>query len=118
MAERLAHSADPAGIVPRPVNRVLVIGAGTIWSGIAVSLADAAIMVDLLEQDAGAAMAGSERVASLYAARVKRGHLSEEAPAECQAHILVGRDWTAVSEVDLLIEAAFEDTAQKSAPAP
>ncbi len=112
-AERLANSAGPAGIVPRPVNRIAVIGAGTMGSGIAVSLADAGIMVDLLEQDAGAAMAGSERVASLYAARVKRGRLSEEASAERQAHILVGTDWTAVSEVDLVIEAAFEDMAVK-----
>jgi hypothetical protein len=46
-AERLAAAAaGTEGIAPRAVNRVAVIGAGTMGSGIGVSLADAGILVD------------------------------------------------------------------------
>jgi 3-hydroxyacyl-CoA dehydrogenase len=115
-SERLANSVPGMeGIAPRAVNRVAVIGAGTMGSGIAVSLADAGIVVDLLEQDAAAASAGRGRVEGLYAARVKRGRLSEEAVAERLTRIQVSDDWTAVSTANMVIEAAFEDMGVKSA---
>ena len=47
-AERVAsYVPGMEGAVSRTVDRVAVIGAGTMGSGIAVSLADAGIVVDL-----------------------------------------------------------------------
>ena len=114
-AERLA--AMVPGLedsVPRVVERVAVIGAGTMGSGIAVSLSDAGLTVDLLEQNAEAAEAGAERVRDLYQGRVKRGRLSEADQAERLERIAVSDDWSAVSAADLVIEAAFEDLAVKT----
>jgi 3-hydroxyacyl-CoA dehydrogenase len=115
-AERLAASVPGTdGLSPRSVDRVVVIGAGTMGSGIAVSLADAGFMVDLLEQDEAGAAAGLERVQGLYSARVKRGRLTEDAVAERVARIHASANWDAVSRADLVIEAAFEDMAVKRA---
>lgn len=115
-AERAAAvvpGADEAP--PRTIGRVAVIGAGTMGSGIAVSLADAGLAVDLIEQNADAAAAGARRVQDLYQARVRRGRLSEAEVAERLARIHARGDWSSVSAADLIIEAAFEDMAVKNA---
>ena len=115
-AERLAAmvpGTDDAA--PRAIERVAVIGAGTMGSGIAISLADAGLTVDLLEQNADAAAAGARRVQDLYQARVKRGRLTEAAAAERLARIHARDDWSVVANADLIIEAAFEDMAVKNA---
>jgi 3-hydroxyacyl-CoA dehydrogenase len=115
-AERLA--ATVPGIderSARPIERVAVVGAGTMGAGIAVSLADAGLMVDLLEQTADAATAGAGRVQNLYQARVKRGRLTDANVAERLARIRTSDDWSVVSHADLIIEAAFEDMAVKNA---
>ncbi len=115
-AERLANLVPGMeGAVPRTVDRVAVIGAGTMGSGIAVSLADAGIVVDLLEQDEAAASAGWKRVEGLYAARVKRGRLSEDAMAERLTRIKASHDWSSIAAADMAIEVAFEDMAVKHA---
>jgi 3-hydroxyacyl-CoA dehydrogenase len=115
-AERLA--ATVPGIderSARPIERVVVVGAGTMGAGIAVSLADAGLLVDLLEQTADAATAGAARIQNLYQARVKRGRLTDANVAERFARIRTGDDWSVVSHADLIIEAAFEDMAVKNA---
>ncbi|MDT8332884.1 3-hydroxyacyl-CoA dehydrogenase NAD-binding domain-containing protein [Roseomonas gilardii] len=115
-AERLAALVPGTeGATPRVVNRVAVIGAGTMGSGIAVSLANAGLTVDLLEQNAEAAAAGIKRVEGLYAAQVKRGRILQDAVPDRLARIRIGEDWAAVSEADLVIEAAFESMEAKHA---
>ena len=115
-AERLTASVSGrAGVEPRTVDHVAVIGAGTMGSGIAACLADAGIGVDLLEQNADAVAAGTARVDGLYASRVQRGRLSELTAAERIGRIKVGDDWSVISRADLVIEAAFEDMAVKTA---
>jgi len=114
--ERLA--AEVPGIEhaePRRVERVSVIGAGTMGSGIAACLADAGLSVDLLEQDASAAMAGAARVQALYASRVQRGRLAEQEAASRLDRIRATDDWGAVQAADMVIEAAFEDMSVKAA---
>ena len=98
---------------PRPVERVAVIGAGTMGAGIAVCLADAGIAVDLLERSADAADAGAERVRGLYDRQVKGGRLTEAAAEQRRNLIRATDDWAAAAEADLVIEAAFEDMAVK-----
>ena len=103
------------GAKPRAVSRVAVIGAGTMGSGIAVSLADAGIDVDLVENSADAAEAGANRLRDLYDRSVKNGRLSAAAAKERRSRVHCTDDWNAVAAADLVIEAAFEDMAVKSA---
>jgi 3-hydroxyacyl-CoA dehydrogenase len=98
----------------RAVERVAVIGAGTMGAGIAVALADAGIIVRLLERDADAAKAGAERVQGLYNRQVKSGRLTVEAADERSRRIRATDDWSEVADADLVIEAAFEDMAVKT----
>jgi 3-hydroxyacyl-CoA dehydrogenase len=100
--------------IPRAIDRVAVVGAGTMGSGIAVALANAGIMVSLLEQSAGAAKAGAERVRGLYDRQVKSGRLTADAADERCRRIRATDDWAGVADADLVIEAAFEDMAVKT----
>src|SRR5262249_27638997 len=100
--------------IPRAIDRVAVIGAGTMGSGIAVALTNAGIMVSLLEQSAGAAKAGAERVRGLYDRQVKSGRLTADAADERCRRIRATDDWAEVGDADLVIEAAFEDMAVKT----
>jgi 3-hydroxyacyl-CoA dehydrogenase len=99
---------------PRSIERVVVIGAGTMGSGIAVALADAGIMAGLLEQNADAAKAGAERVRGLYNRQVNSGRLTADAADERCGRIHATDDWARVADADLVIEAAFEDMAVKT----
>jgi 3-hydroxyacyl-CoA dehydrogenase len=99
---------------PRTVRRVAVIGAGTMGSGIAVSLADAGIAVDLVEQSADAAKSGAERVNGIYDWQIKSGRLTEAVADERRSRINATHDWSITSEADLVIEAAFEDITVKA----
>lgn len=101
------------GVEPRKVEQVAVIGAGTMGAGIAVALANAGLTVQLLERDVAAAEAGRQRVESNYEATVRRGRLTAEERDDRLARIRVSDDWSVVSTVDLVIEAAFEDLAVK-----
>jgi 3-hydroxyacyl-CoA dehydrogenase len=98
---------------PRPVGRVAVIGAGTMGAGIAVTCADAGLPVLLLERDAAAAAAGMERIAGMYSRQVKSRRL-DTAQAEARLRLISpDGDWAGLAQVDLVIEAAFEDMGVK-----
>ncbi|WP_136685733.1 3-hydroxyacyl-CoA dehydrogenase [Falsirhodobacter xinxiangensis] len=112
-AEKIAGDLPGAAWQTRSLDRVAVIGAGTMGAGIAVSLADGGLRVDLLERDAAASNAGAERVRNIYAARVKRGRIDEATAQSRQQQVTSGFDWSVVSDVDLVVEAAFEDMTVK-----
>ncbi len=103
------------GVEPRPVRRVAVIGAGTMGSGIAVSLAEAGLFVDVLERDAAAALGGVDKIRQIYQRQVSSGRLAEADAATRRERIRLGADWDVLSDTDLVIEAAFEDMAAKRA---
>ena len=110
VAERQAAKVPGLqGAVARPIDRVAVIGAGLMGSAIASTLADAGIAVELLEQGADAAKRGAGRVRDLYRRQVERGRLTEAVAAERCDRIRVDDDFDALAEVDVVIEAAFED---------
>ena len=115
-AERDA-SKHPAlgGIPPRAVQRVLVIGAGTMGCGIAISALDAGLDVVLLEQHGAALQRGSARIEEHYAGRVAASKLEPAAAAACRSRLHASMDWVAVAEADVVIEAVFEDLAVKQA---
>ncbi|MEO3999405.1 3-hydroxyacyl-CoA dehydrogenase NAD-binding domain-containing protein [Mesorhizobium sp. CAU 1732] len=106
-ADRFAF--DGTGAQPRDVAKVGVIGGGTMGGGIAMAFASNGIPVVLIETDMPAANRAVERVAANYARSAKRGSISEAVAAENLSRITPSDDYAALADVDLVIEAAFEE---------
>jgi 3-hydroxyacyl-CoA dehydrogenase len=115
LAEREASRVPGLeGVAPRKVERVAVIGGGTMGSGIAVAVADAGLMVNVVERDAEAAEACAARLRDTYGKQVKSGRLSEAVAADRLGRITPVHDWNVLAEADLIIEAAFEEMGVKA----
>ncbi|WND01536.1 3-hydroxyacyl-CoA dehydrogenase NAD-binding domain-containing protein [Temperatibacter marinus] len=91
-----------------PIKSVAIIGAGTMGAGIAIAFLDKGMPVILKEVSEEALKAGINRVEMNYAQQVKKGRLSE-AMKDSRLALLKGSiDYGDLSDVDLVIEAAFE----------
>jgi 3-hydroxyacyl-CoA dehydrogenase len=96
---------DPAP----PVNKVFVVGAGTMGRGIAMACANAGIPVTLRDTSQDAINAGMAAIAKTYESSVQRGRLTSEAAGERLKSIHSQLHYHGVETADLVIEAAFED---------
>ncbi|MGB3815261.1 MAG: 3-hydroxyacyl-CoA dehydrogenase NAD-binding domain-containing protein [Shinella sp.] len=115
-AER--QSARVEGVPSRPespVERVTVIGGGTMGAGIAMAFANAAIPATIIETDEAAAARAIERIGGIYDMSVRRGSLSVEGKATRLSCIVAQVGLDRASEADLIVEAAFEDMEVKRA---
>lgn len=101
--------------IAREIARVGVIGGGTMGAGIAVAVLDAGLPVILVERDDTALAQGRARIAKVYDALVAKGRLSDAARDERMARLAGSTVYDALAEVDLVIEAVFEDLAVKQA---
>ena len=110
-AERQAAKVDGlAKDTPtRPVTSIGIIGGGTMGGGIAMSFANAGISVTMIEISDDALERGLSIIDRNYAGSVKRGKLSEEKAAACRALISGSTDYASLGDVDMVIEAVFED---------
>jgi 3-hydroxyacyl-CoA dehydrogenase len=106
-------SGVPEGTKPRPVERVAIIGAGTMGGGIAMSFANAGIPVTLIETGEEQLKRGMGVMQKNYEATAARGGIPADAPAKRMGLIngVVGLD--NVKGADLIIEAVFETMAVK-----
>jgi len=103
-------SAAAAGAVqPRAVRRVAVVGAGTMGTGIAISLLNCGFEVVLIEPDGKVREAGLERIQAAIQAAVAKGRLSAAAAAAAIARVQSSAEISAAGEVELAIEAVFEN---------
>jgi 3-hydroxyacyl-CoA dehydrogenase len=89
--------------------KVAVVGAGTMGSGIATSFANAGIDVVLIDADDKGLQRGRDLIASNYETAVKRGIMTQEKADANRNRIttVIGND--AAADVDLVVEAVFED---------
>jgi 3-hydroxyacyl-CoA dehydrogenase len=108
-ARPLGTDAPP----PRALNRIAVIGGGTMGAGIAICIAQSGLAVDLLERDESLARGCEHRLAEYWAGRVAAGRCTETQAAEFRARVTVGCDWQVAAHADLAIEAVYEDMAAK-----
>jgi len=110
-AERQASKIDGLSkdTPRRPVDSVGVIGGGTMGGGIAMSFANAGIPVTMIEISDEALQRGLSIVERNYAGSVKRGKISEEKATACRGLISGSTDYASLAEVDMVIEAVFED---------
>lgn len=92
------------------VERVAVIGAGTMGSQIALQTALSGVPVTLVDSDPAAIARARAQNQKLVARSVAKGRLTEPAAAEILARISESTDVAAaVAEVDLVIEAIVEN---------
>ena len=95
------------------IDTVCYIGAGTMGAGIAMAFANAGFEVQLLEINDDALGRGLENIARQYVGGIKRGKLTE-AEAKHRRELINGTtSYDSLANVDLVIEAVFEDLSLK-----
>jgi 3-hydroxyacyl-CoA dehydrogenase len=94
---------------PRKIERVGVIGAGTMGGGIAMNFLSAGIPVALLEMNREALDKGAATIRKNYEGSLKRGKLTTEALERNMALLAPTLSYDDVGSADLVIEAVFED---------
>jgi 3-hydroxyacyl-CoA dehydrogenase/enoyl-CoA hydratase/3-hydroxybutyryl-CoA epimerase len=114
MQELNKGARRPAGVPPRKLARIGVVGAGFMGAGIAYVAALSGLEVVLVDRDQETADKGKAHSDRLITGQVMKGRAK---PAEKEA--LLGRitatpDYAALAGVDLVIEAVFEDRAVKA----
>ncbi|MEH6444412.1 MAG: 3-hydroxyacyl-CoA dehydrogenase NAD-binding domain-containing protein [Oceanospirillaceae bacterium] len=93
---------------PFTIQQVAVIGAGTMGSAIAICFADAGFEVLLLEQSTDALDRGLSRIKGEYNRSCEKGRINAQ-QCETRISLITGScDYAALSNADLVIEAAFE----------
>ena len=95
------------------VEEAGVIGCGTMGGGIAMSLASAGIAVTILDTDEAALKRGMKTIFDNYDASVAKGRLSKDDMEERIGRINGTTEMHDLEDVDIVIEAAFEDMAVK-----
>ena len=104
------------GVMPRALEKLGVVGGGTMGAGIATSALFAGLDVTLLEQDAESAERAQTSVLKLLQGAVKRGKLSEQAFTHIQTEkFRTTVDYAGFADADLVIEAVFESFEVKRA---
>ncbi|TLX60961.1 3-hydroxyacyl-CoA dehydrogenase [Stutzerimonas nosocomialis] len=103
----------PADVSPRPIRSAAVIGGGTMGVGIALCFANAGLPVKLLEIDDAALGRALQRARDICGASVKRGSLTQAAMEKRLTLVQGVTDYAALADVDLVIEAVFEDMGVK-----
>jgi 3-hydroxyacyl-CoA dehydrogenase len=115
LAERAAAKIVdvPEDTPVRPVERVGIVGAGTMGSGIAINFLNAGIAVALLDSTQEALDRGVAAVRRAYEDRVKKGKTKSDAAEAAIALLRPTLTYDDLADADLVIEAVFEDLAVK-----
>jgi 3-hydroxyacyl-CoA dehydrogenase len=108
-AERdTAKLPELGGIAARSIERVGVVGAGTMGTGIAINFLLAGMAVTLVEQNEAALERGAATIARTIEGNVASGRTSREVANRALALLTPSLDYAAFHDADLIIEAAFE----------
>jgi len=99
----------------KTVERVAVIGAGTMGSGIAIACLSAGYSVHLLDQSASSLVNGVKKVEDFYGSRLINGKMSAEKVAAALGRFTHSSQWADIASADLVIEAVFENMEVKHA---
>jgi 3-hydroxyacyl-CoA dehydrogenase len=97
----------------RPVEQVGVLGAGTMGSGIAISLALAGFEVALVDLSDRALEAGLERIGKAIDREMSKGRLEVREGAAAKARVGGSQALGSLERCELIIEAVFEDLVLK-----
>ncbi|MEK8045870.1 3-hydroxyacyl-CoA dehydrogenase NAD-binding domain-containing protein [Ideonella margarita] len=114
------RAASKIGDVPddtpvRPINKVAVIGAGTMGGGIAMNFLNAGTPVVMLEMKQEALDRGVATIRKNYESQVKKGKLKADKYEQRMALLTTTLSYDTIGDADLVIEAVFEDIGVKQA---
>jgi len=112
--EALEKGANRPAVDDQKVAKLGVLGAGMMGAGIAYVAANAGIEVVLIDRDQDAADRGRAHSEGLLDKGISRRKVTEEQKAEVLGRINATTDYAALSGVDLVIEAVFEDPGLKA----
>lgn len=114
-AEREANKVPGVtkDVKARKIEKIAVLGAGTMGGGITMSFASAGIPVTIIDQDAAALERGLGIIEKNYRATQKRGGMTDEQVDKAMANITGSTDFEDVAEADMVIEAVFEEMGLK-----
>jgi 3-hydroxyacyl-CoA dehydrogenase len=105
----------PKDTAKRDVNSAAIIGAGTMGGGIAMNFANAGIPVKILEVKEEALEKGIAVIRKNYENTAKKGRITQEQVEQRMALIQPTLSYDDLSDVDLVIEAVFENMDVKKA---
>jgi len=98
------------GVEPRELKAIGVIGGGTMGAGIATAALLSGFSVVLIEMKDEAAKAAHERISGNLQGALKRGKIDQTKFDTLTGEALtVSTDYASLSDVDLVVEAVFED---------
>ena len=99
----------------KTINSVGIIGAGTMGTGIAMNFLNANINTVILDQSPAALDASLAKINTHYQDYVKKSRLSISQAEYSLSHLKASSNYDDLREVDLVIEAAYEDLELKKA---
>ncbi|OAN90738.1 3-hydroxyacyl-CoA dehydrogenase NAD-binding domain-containing protein [Sulfitobacter geojensis] len=98
------------GVAPRDLKSIGVIGGGTMGAGIATAALLSGSDVVLIEMTVEAAEAAHGRISGNLSGALKRGKISQEKfDTLTQKALTVSTDYDSLKDVDLVVEAVFEN---------
>ncbi|CAE6830361.1 Fatty acid oxidation complex subunit alpha [Paraburkholderia nemoris] len=100
---------------PRALNKVGVVGGGTMGAGIAVAVLDAGLPVTMIERDDESLARGRAHIEKVYDGLIAKGRMSAEKKADVMTRWQGSTSYDALADADLVIEAVFEDLSVKKA---
>ena len=109
-AERKAAKIDglPEDTHPRAIQRVGVIGAGTMGGGISMNFLSAGIPVTIFEMNQEALDRGTGVMRKNYEATAAKGRMTSDQVEKAMSLLTPTLDFQALKDCDLIIEAVFE----------
>ncbi len=116
-AERAAAKVPDLAenIVLRTIQKVGVIGAGTMGGGIAMNFLNAGLPVVLVEMKQEALDRGMATIRKNYETSMKKGKFTSEEVEQRMRLITPTFDYADLADADLIVEAVFEDMGAKEA---
>ncbi|MEO7243665.1 MAG: 3-hydroxyacyl-CoA dehydrogenase NAD-binding domain-containing protein [Rubrivivax sp.] len=114
-AERAASKIPdvPEDTPPRKLDKVAVVGAGTMGGGISMNFLNAGFPVTILETQQDALDRGLATIRKNYESQVKRGKLKPDVYAQRMALLTPTLAYQDLRDADLVIEAVFEEMGVK-----
>ncbi len=100
---------------PRALNRIGVVGGGTMGAGIAVAVLDAGLPVTMIECDDASLARGRAHIEKVYDGMIAKGRMTAEKKADVMTRWQGSTSYDALADADLVIEAVFEDLSVKQA---
>ncbi|MFT6696615.1 MAG: 3-hydroxyacyl-CoA dehydrogenase, partial [Paracoccaceae bacterium] len=89
---------------PRAMDKLAVIGGGTMGAGIAVAMMDAGMSVVMIERDEESLERGRANVEKVYTRNVAKGRITEADKTSIMARYSGSVEYAALGDVDLVIE--------------